>query len=145
MNKVYTAQELSILPIGELREISKKMGVIPHHASKEPKIIDGIITKQAENRPIRDPNLQEPVPMPEKKVAPVCTPEEVVEAIASFRPDSMKVAFKDGSFHFENKGRVDSGTLSQPLTHIVKLARLVARGGRAPATVKVNGDTVLAV
>lgn len=149
--KIYTAQELQMKSLEELRTISTQLGKVPHHASKEKRIMSDILLQQDMNRPVRDPEApsgqdqdRDPMAPAVTEKATVCSPEEVVEAIASFRPEGMKVGFKDGCFHFEHRGRVDSGNLAQPLSHIVKLARLVAKGGRKPAQVKVNGENVLA-
>ena len=144
---LYTRDLLQTKGIEELRAISVSVGIVPHHASKEPKIIEGILSTQHAIDP-SERHTKPEEPRMEDNVVQVYnnTPEEVQDAVreAVGNKQGFKMRFDETSWTFEYRGRMDSGTLKQSMKRIIKCAQQVAKGGYAPAKTKVNGETVLA-
>lgn len=63
--------------------------------------------------------------------------QQVLDAVKHAIAKGMKVEFSDNSWTFSIKGRMDSGTMSQPLSNIVKCADLVTREARQAS---IDGD-----
>lgn len=131
---MYTRELLQTKSLDVLRAIATQIGLTPHHASKEEKIITEILMVQkpeikAEEKPV--------------EVAVMNDPDEIRKALKFFTDKGGKVMFTDENWHIKNGIAEDSGHLTVPIPSIVTKAQMLLRA-RMPARIKIDGEEMLA-
>lgn len=118
-------EQLEVKTLPELRSMLTIRGMNWQKTEKKIDIINRII--ELDN--ICQPN-DKPKEINEEKKEVKCkknTKEEVLEAIKPFMFGGMQARINEEFWEFRNGNKLDSGTLSMPLTVIVRCADFVSR------------------
>lgn len=136
-------ENLTKLPIEELRTLAAQHGIKPHHKAKPETLAKQIIDKVVNPAPKKQ-EMQHPAQKP--AAAPVInTEEQVREACkAYFSREGYEVTFTGETWHFKYAGAEDTGHMSVPLRIIRMKAESVARGARKPVTINFDGERIMA-
>lgn len=133
-------ENLTKLPIEELRVLAAKHEIKVHHKLKSENIAKLIIDK------VTNPQqeLKHPAAQP-KQATKVNTEEEVRQACEKFLSKEGFIAtFKEDTWNFKFAGAEDSGHMSVPLRIIRMKAENVSRGARKPPMVTIDGERIMA-
>lgn len=130
---------LSKMPLQELRVLAAQHGIKAHHKAKPETIARQIIEKVSEPK-------QEMKHVAEKpKEAVLNTEEQVREACRPYMAkDGFNAVFTDTTWHFSCRGSEDTGHMSVPLRIIKMKAEMVSHGARKPVMISIDGVSMMA-
>lgn len=123
------------LKIKELREYAKSIGISPQqHESKESlsyriSLVAFPETQQQPKQPVKK----------EPEIIVFSTAEQVKAKISNLIDKGLIATFDEDSWRFQYKGREDSGSLSMPMSVIVRKAGDVAKGALMPRIIRNTG------
>lgn len=121
------------MTIDELKDLLKSLGGNTRGNLKRENLIKRIEALQKTASRPGEPSAIESVlgltakPIEAKKPIGGCSQEEVLEALKNNRERGMVAKFEGNTWHFSRKGREDSGTMSQPISNIIKCANAVCQ------------------